>query len=328
VRLKDLGEFGLIDLIAQRAGGPLPPTIIKGIGDDAAVLSGPGRDCLLLTTDILYESIHFQRGFASPYLLGKKSLAVNVSDIAAMGGTPLCYCVALAAPASTPAAFVRELYRGMQACARQHKLHLVGGDTSAAPNLISLAITVLGRAPRRQVVFRSGARRGDLIYVSGCLGDAALGLRLLQQQRAVPGTRSLVRKHLDPEPRAALGRQLARLGLASSMIDISDGLLADLRHILDASRAGARIRLPFLPLSGSYRKHCRQLAEAFYQPALCGGEDYELLFTISQGDFEKISKINDISVIGHITDENSGCFLVSNDGALVEITAQGFNHMR
>jgi thiamine-monophosphate kinase len=239
-----------------------------GIGDDAAVLAPPRGELLVATVDAVVEGVHFDRRF-TPAEIGWKALAVNLSDLAAMGARPLWALCALAAPRSTPPARLAAIGAGLARCARRHQIALVGGNVSAARDL-SLTVTVLGSARADELLTRAGARRGDAILVSGTLGDAALGRR--------PGARAaLARRQRQPIPRLELGRAIAPY--ASAAIDISDGLLLDLGRLCDASGVGATIRLESLPLSAAIRRAAppRMCTGA----ALSGGEDYELCFTVA-----------------------------------------------
>ncbi len=265
--LSALGETGLIDLftsaLPRRGGG-----VLVGPGDDAAVVrTRPGED-LVATVDAVVEGVHFDARFA-PQDVGWKALAVNLSDLAAMGARPLFALVALALPPETPLSTVRGLAAGIGACARSHRIAVAGGNVTRAKEL-SLTVTALGAAPGRRALLRSGARPGDLVAVTGTLGDAALGL--------LPGApASLARRQRRPTPRVAAGLALAPLARAA--IDVSDGLVQDLSHVCLASGVGARIGALDLPLSPAYRRFARRLADPL-APALAGGEDYELVLAI------------------------------------------------
>ncbi len=289
MQIKKLGEFGLIEKIA-RSAAVSDPQVVKAIGDDAAVVSLDRTACLLVTTDILKEGIHFKKEFSSPFVLGKKCLAVNLSDIAAMGGTPQYYFVSIAIPPDTQYGFIRELYRGMNAQARRFGVQLLGGDTTASQDSLVVSITLLGRAAKRHVLYRHGASPGDLIFVTGTLGDSALGLMLLEKGR-VRRANGLVKRHIDPQPRIEAGQALACSRAASAMMDISDGLAGDLRHIMKQSGVGARIFLDRLPLSAAYRRAVPAAFGDFYLPALSGGEDYELLFTVPQRNEKRVQAL-------------------------------------
>ncbi len=330
MEIRKLGEFGLIDKIARLASRT-PPCIVHGIGDDAAVLRTPRGKYLLVTTDTLTEGVHFETAYTTPELLGKKSIAINLSDIAAMGGAPLCYVVSLSVPPHTPYAFIKKLYQGMRREAQQFGAVLVGGDTSAAKDRISISITLLGAARSDKILYRSGARAGDSLYVTGFLGDAALGLMMLKQRTSRASGHALIKRQLDPTPRVAEGKTISRLGLAHSMIDISDGLLADLRHILDESRVGATLWLSHLPLSSLYKKHCPQFSEDIYAPALCGGEDYELLFTVPQKKKQQMEKWAQtlkipVTHIGAITGQWGQLIILDEHGNKRSFQREGYTH--
>lgn len=329
MQIKKLGEFGLIEKIA-RSAAVSDPQVVKAIGDDAAVVSLDRKACLLITTDILKEGIHFKKEFSSPYVLGKKCLAVNLSDIAAMGGTPQYYVVSIAIPPHTQYGFIRDLYRGMNAQARRFGVQLLGGDTTASQDSLVISITLLGRAQKRHVLYRHGASPGDLIFATGTLGDAALGLMLLEK-RGTSAHSVLVQRHIDPQPRIEAGKALACSRAASAMMDISDGLAGDLRHIMKQSMVGARIFLDRLPLSAAYRRQCPQLSADMYLPALSGGEDYELLFTAPQRNEKRIQSLAGklrlpMTCIGEITDTKQGLTVLDERGKKVLLRKTGFRH--
>jgi len=274
--LKDVGEFGLLRRLGlyDRAF----PSGWVGPGDDAACMPPPAYS-LVLTSDLLVEGVHFRSTTTSARDLGCKAVAVNVSDVAAMGGRPLAFLVALAAPAETPVGWVEELYGGMAEAEKAFGCLLVGGDTSGGPTRV-LSLTVLGVAPGPGPVTRGGGRPGDDVYVSGTLGDSALGLRLLEAGGVVRTApeRFLASRHLRPSPRLALGAAIGAGGVARAMIDVSDGLLQDLGHVARASGCGAELWAERLPLSSEL---VAVTAAEGIDPvglALEGGEDYELLF--------------------------------------------------
>jgi len=260
-----LGEFELIELFTRAL--PLRGEgVLLGVGDDAAVLRPPSRERLVATADAVFEGIHFDERFA-PADVGWKAMAVNLSDLAAMGARPLWALVALALPRDVPTARIRGIARGLGGCARRHGVAVVGGNVTRAAQL-SLTVTVVGSAPRP--LLRGGARPGDAVLVSGTIGDAALGLG----RRAPP---SLARRQRRPTPRLALGRALR--GVASAAIDVSDGFAQDLGHLCEASGVGAVIRVEDLPLSPAYRRVTRRAPDP-YAAALAGGEDYELCVSV------------------------------------------------
>jgi thiamine-monophosphate kinase len=327
MKLAELGEFAFIktikEMVQEGAG------VVKGIGDDAAILTPSPGMVALITTDLLVEGVHFQRAFTDPHHLGRKAVAVNLSDIAACGGTPTAFLVALAIPAETELAFVRSLYQGMIAQAREFQVSLVGGDTSRGDALM-ISITVMGEATEGEVVYRAGARKGDLIFVTGTVGDAALGLEQLKQGKKDGG---LVQRHLASVPRVREGREIACRSLATAMIDISDGLAADLGHIVEASEVGAKVRLSSLPLSEEYRKEVAGYNADPYALALTGGEDYELLFTAPPAKEEAVKELArelglPITAIGEIVDAVAGVRVLADDGKEYPIKAMGHDHFR
>lgn len=245
--------------------------VVQGIGDDVAVVE-MGKKFLLITTDILIEDIHFERSWIDPYRLGEKALAVNLSDIAAMGGIPKYFLVSLGLPKTLPFSFVSLFYRGLKEMARRFQVDLIGGDTSLAQKII-INICLIGEGKKGDLLFRNGAKVGDDLYVSGTLGDAALGLKILQDKGAKRKSRGLINKHLSPTPRIELGQTLGRKKIASAMIDVSDGLLSDTLHILEESKVGARIWEDRIPLSTLYRRWGPPYSKDPYRIALAGGED-------------------------------------------------------
>jgi thiamine-monophosphate kinase len=327
MKLADIGEFGLIAAIAQIAGKG--PGVVMGIGDDDAVLRPAPGKVLLVTTDLLLEGVHFRMEFTDPYRLGRKALAVNLSDIAACGGMPTAFLVSLAVPTETEMASVQALYKGMMEQAHLYGCSLIGGDTSKGKEWM-ISITLIGEIEERNCVYRSGAKPGDLIFVTGTLGDAALGLQQIRQGKKDGG---LVHKHLAPVPRVKEGQASAQQGLATAMIDISDGLIADLGHIVEASGVGAQVYLSQLPLSEEYQKEIGSYSRDPYQLALAGGEDYELLFTASAGRQEAITKLaadlgTPVTLIGEITDAAQGVTIYREDGKEYPIAQRGHDHFK
>lgn len=324
MRLKELGEFGLIDRIAERVARTAGVRI--GIGDDAAALE-PTPGCVtLVSTDMLLEGVHFDLALCDPVTLGRKSLSVNLSDIAAMGGTPRHALLSLGVPRELPVEFLDRFIKGFLERAEEFDVALVGGDTCSSRSGLVVAVTVMGEQLPGRVVSRGGARRGDLIFVTGTLGDSALGLKLLREgvREGAP-----VLKHLDPPPRVPEGLALAEAGVPTAMIDVSDGLLADLGHILDLSGVGARVELSGIPLSPAFAARVPGPGEDPFIFPLAGGEDYELLFTAPPDRKEAATKAlaplgTRLSVIGEITAE--GMRVVAPDGSDYPVTARGYNH--
>lgn len=287
MKLSRLGEFGLIERLRRRL--PAGRGVRLGIGDDAAWVENPARSSLV-TADMLLDGVHFDLRWTSHADLGFKSLAVNLSDIAAMGGVPAYAVVSLGVPGKSDSEKIEELYRGIQMLARPSGVTIIGGDLSGA-NVLTISVCVIGHPPRRPVR-RAGAAVGDDIYVTGTVGDAALGLKLLQRgARGLKrrGAAYLLSRHHKPAPRLAAGAALAENRLASAMIDVSDGLLQDLGHICRASGTGAAVNCADLPLSNAYLARAGKDGDSF---ALSGGEDYELLFCARPGKRQKIAELS------------------------------------
>jgi thiamine-monophosphate kinase len=325
LKLGELGEFGLIERIAGRAKRKSGVRI--GIGDDAAAYEPTAGFLSLVTTDMLVEGIHFDLSLCDAVSLGKKSLAVNLSDIAAMGGIPRHFLLSLAIPSHVTVEFLDGFIEGILETGDRFGVDLIGGDTSSAKACLVMSVTVIGEQSPGLIVPRSGARPGDLIFVTGTLGDAALGLALLKAgAREGPSAA----RHLDPLPRVREGMKLAEAGIPTAMIDISDGLLADLGHILDLSGVGARLHLEKLPLSGEYREKQPGFSNDIYAFPLSGGEDYELLFTVPPGKVSLLRSITEetgtmITAIGEIT-PSDGLFLIASDGTEYHPERRGYDH--
>jgi thiamine-monophosphate kinase len=327
MKLSEIGEFGLIkgiEMIAEKGEG-----VVMGVGDDAAVLRPSPGKVILVTTDCLIEGVHFKLEFTDFHSLGRKALAVNLSDIGGCGGIPTAFLASLALPPETDVASIRALYKGMMEQARTYGVSLIGGDTSRGEKLM-ISITLIGEAEERNVVYRHGAKQGDRIFVTGTLGDSALGLNMLKK-----GVKEgdLVQRHLDPIPRVREGGEIARRGLATAMIDISDGLIADLGHILEESDVGAQVYLTQLPLSAPYREHINTYYKSPHLLALAGGEDYELLFTAPEERPDAIKKLADelgtpITQIGEIVEASAGVTIVGPDGKKVPVEQRGHDHFK
>lgn len=333
--VKDLGEERLIKYLSKRFSRR-HPRLIKAIGDDAAVTVQMGGHALLSTTDILIEGVHFKKDRTPPYLLGKKALAVSLSDIAAMGGKPLFYLVSIAVPPDTPVRFLTDVYGGMYKRAKKCGAFLAGGNTARLPNRVIIETTVIGEARKDRVVYRNGAKKGDLIFLTGTTGGSALGLLELKRggKGALNGPfRKLVLRHLDPEPRLEAGAALGALRLASSMIDVSDGVLLDLKRLCAASGVGAAIELARLPLSREFKRYEAERRRSFATLALTGGEDYELLFTArpknEAGVMRAATRLRlKITKIGEITGKNPSpsVKITGADGRDFKIRGAGYLH--
>ncbi len=274
------GEIELIQRLAAIFGAA-PPGVALGIADDCAALDLGGPDYLLWTVDTLIEGVHFDLASISLHQLGRKSLAVNLSDIAAMGGEALYALLSLGWPPDRDLAQALEFGQGLAACARDYGTAVIGGDTVSSPLGLAITLTVLGQVPKNQMLRRSGARLGDLVYVTGPLGESAAGLEILGRQLEIDPALSqpLIRAHLDPKPQLAAGRVLAQQGLATACIDLSDGVASDLRHICRLSRVGACLFAENLPIAEGVRAVARMVGQDPEELALQGGEDYQLLIT-------------------------------------------------
>jgi thiamine-monophosphate kinase len=326
MKLSELGEFGLIDWLRQAVGED--PAGILGIGDDCACWSIPHGYQLLVTTDLLLEGVHFRRDWTDMRRLGRKAVAVNLSDIAAMGGSPERLVLGLGLPTTIELAAVEQFLEGFLEAAREHGVHLVGGDTCRAQQFLTISVTAFGTTPSQRAIRRDTARPGDLLFVSGTLGDSALGLQRLQLGGKVDPY--LLQRHLDPTPRIELGARLAASGLASAMLDISDGLLADLGHLLGHQVPGALIKRQSIPLSEPFKVALEENPQ-LWELALSGGEDYELLFTSAADDCAQILTLAQavgvqVTPIGEMCHERQGLWLEHPPGEVKSMPASGFQH--
>jgi thiamine-monophosphate kinase len=294
-------EFPLIRGLAHRFARHAPG-IIQGIGDDAAIVESTTQTWWHVTTDLLAEGIHFNFKSATPESIGYRAAMANLSDLAAMGATPRYLLISLAIPKTLASSHIFKLYSGVMNACRRTRVVLIGGDTSASKAGLFLSITLIGTTPTKQALFRHGAQVDDLIYVTGTLGDSLAGLRLLmplhRTQRSSKNKialsalqqRFLIDRHLHPTARVAEGQWLNHKRLASSAIDVSDGLSGDLRHLCEASQVGAEVELEKLPISAACQAYGNAAGRSPVQLALSGGEDYELLFTAAPGSRNKIEQ--------------------------------------
>lgn len=314
-------EFALIDWIRRNCRQLGYPG--GGIGDDCAVEpQQSGRD-LLTTTDLLIEGVHFKLEWTDFRALGRKSAAVNLSDIAAMGGTPEALFLALGRPREVSDAAIKEFLAGFIEETEEYGAVLAGGDTCASPGPLLISVTAHGRVASGRAILRRGARPADSVYVSGCLGDSALALELLQRGEMPP--EALAERFHRPRARVELGRQLAEQQLASAMLDISDGLLADLGHLLQASEVGAEIQLERIPLSPDFAAAC-SVSPELIDLALSGGEDYELVLTAAtDGLAEQPLAAPGLTYIGQIKAE-PGLRIRTMDGRNYQCRRAGFDH--
>ena len=285
-------ELDMISLFSGRIGAADAPGLLEGIGDDCAIFTGSGPHNWLVTTDMLVESVHFDRSWHPPDLLGRKSIAVNLSDIAAMGGTPLFALASVALPPQIGKDWMEQWSTGAAAILEEFGCTLIGGDTVKGP-VLTINIVVLGSATKQGTILRRTAGVDENIYVSGNLGYAAAGLEICRQPELFESFKQdeidpFIEKHLNPIPRVKLGRTLAASGLVSAMQDISDGVATDLAHICTQSGVGAEVRADLLPGAYTLEKVCRRLNSAAVDLQLSGGEDYELLVTVKKGKDEAL----------------------------------------
>ncbi len=327
--LAEIGEFGFIDRVS--AGCLTRPSgVVLGIGDDCAVTRcEPGR-LRLLTTDLLIERVHFLRDAITPGQLGAKALAVNLADIAAMGGTALDAFVSIAIPKDVPLAYLDALYDGMKALARQFDVNILGGDTSGSRADLVVNIALTGEVAEDRILYRSGARIGDILFVSGPLGDSAGGLDALLRGRsdASPAARELVRRHHEPQPHLEEGRAIAASGLAHAMLDVSDGLAADLPHLCDRSEVGAEVWEAELPLSPELRVYCAAHGLDASAVALSGGEDYVLLLAADSGLADALAGAGvRLHAIGRVI-EAGRREVARRDGTRSPLAPGGWDHFR
>ena len=327
-----MNEFELIEAIAK--GQPRKAEgLLQGINDDTAVIDGPEKSCWLVTTDIFSEGIHFERSWTDWLTLGEKALLVNISDVVAMGGTPWFYLVSIGCPSNMSPKEIKELFSGMRAVADQFDMVLIGGDTAASNDQLSLSVTVIGRMEKHEVIYRHGAKPKDKIYVTGTLGASTAGLTCLQEGITDDVYQNLIERHLLPEIRVDLARWLAQNHAAHAMIDISDGLIADLTHIADRSQVGFRLHADRVLIEETIYPLARDLKRDALQMALTGGEEYELLFTMSPEQetcFTELASQIDfgcpITCIGEITNDIKDRHVLNLKGEEINIDRSGFVH--
>ncbi len=338
--IASLGEFGLINRLASGFVNGQPGSI-TGIGDDAAVIALPPGEFLLSSCDVLAEGIHFDLAYTPLHLLGYKAVAVNLSDIAAMNAVPRQILVSIAISNRFSVEAVEALYDGIRQACKEYRVDLVGGDTCSSRAGLVISITALGSQLPEKIVRRSGASPGDLICVSGDLGAAYMGLQLLEREKKVfqvdpemqpeiPEEQAyLIQRQLKPEARTDLVYEFAEKGIVpSSMIDVSDGLASELLHLARHSDCGLEIFEDKIPVENLTKLAASDFGLSPLTCAMNGGEDYELLFTVSQADYEKVNKMEDVSIIGVIREKDRGCRLQLRSGQDTDILAQGWTHFR
>lgn len=339
MEINQLGEFGLIDRISS--GFQLSnKSSLFGIGDDAAVIDA-GDESMLLCTDMLTEGVHFDLSYTPLQHLGYKAVVVNISDIAAMNGRPEQIVVSLGLSNRFSVEAIDTLYEGIDAACKNYNVDLVGGDITSSASGLVISIAAIGRVKKDKVVYRNGAKENDIVCVTGDLGGAYLGLQILERNKQeflinpemkpqLENFEYMVGRQLKPEARTDIVFELAELGIQpTAMIDISDGLASELLHISKNSGVGIKIFEDKIPIDTKvYETAAIELKIDPVTCALNGGEDYELLFTINQSDFEKIKNHQDIHFIGHVHDNPKQNLLITKQGTPIPLTAQGWNHFR
>ena len=349
MEIAKLGEFGLIDRLTEDIQ-PKNESTRYGVGDDCAVLHYPDTE-VLVTTDMLMEGVHFDLTYIDLQHLGWKSAMVNISDIFAMNGIPRQMTVSMALSKRFTVEDMEQFYSGLRMACDKWGVDIVGGDTTSSYTGLAISITCIGEARKENIVYRNGARETDLICVSGDLGAAYMGLQLLEREKTVyyqmvdeakkmdkpipdfqpdfSGKEYLLQRQLKTEARGDIIQRLREAGIRpTAMMDVSDGLSSELRHICKRSHVGCRIFEKQLPIDYQTAVMAEELNMNVATCALNGGEDYELVFTVPIGDHEKIQAIDDVHLIGHITNESLGHVLVTRDDQEFELKAQGWIHLK
>ena len=332
--ISELGEFGLIKHLTSNFKIQ-HETSIKGIGDDAAVLNF--KDQVLISTDLLLEGIHFDLAYVPLMHLGYKAVQVNLSDIYAMNGIATQITVSIGISSKFPLEAVEEIYKGIELACNKFNIDLIGGDTSSSKQGLVISVTSIGHAAAEDICYRNGAEEGDLLCVSGDLGGAYVGLQILEREKQIflenpqlqpdlEGKDYIIERQLKPEGRRDIVDLLAQMKIKpTSMIDVSDGLASEILHICTQSEKGCTLYEEKIPIDPMTYETARELGLDPTVCALNGGEDYELLFTIKQADYDKLKNDIDVSIIGYITDKNSGCNMISKSNVSHELKAQGWN---
>ena len=333
--LADLGEFGLIDRLTKGFEIHNPSTL-KGVGDDAAVMDFKNKRTVV-STDLLIEGVHFDLSYVPLKHLGYKSVVVNVSDIYAMNATATQITVSIAVSNRFPLEALEELYAGIRLACEHYKVDLVGGDTTSSTRGLIISVTAIGEAKASDLVYRNGAQPNDLVVLTGDIGGAYMGLQILEREKAVfqvnPNSQPdiemysyILERQLKPEARKDIPPLLKQLGVKpTAMMDVSDGLSSELLHICKQSGVGCRLYEDKIPLDPQVISTCEEFNLDSTTIALSGGEDYELLFTIAQADYDKIKGNPNFSVIGYITDKEEGVNLITRAGQFIPIIAKGWN---
>ena len=333
--LADLGEFGLIDRLTEGFEIHNPSTL-KGVGDDAAVMDFKNKKTVV-STDLLIEGVHFDLSYVPLKHLGYKSVVVNVSDIYAMNATATQITVSIAVSNRFPLEALEEFYAGIRLACEHYKVDLVGGDTTSSTRGLIISVTAIGEANEEDLVYRNGAQPNDLVVLTGDIGGAYMGLQILEREKAVfqvnPNSQPdiemysyILERQLKPEARKDIPPLLKQLGVKpTAMMDVSDGLSSELLHICKQSGVGCRLYEDKIPLDPQVISTCEEFNLDSTTIALSGGEDYELLFTIAQADYDKIKGNPNFTVIGYITDKEEGVNLITRAGQFIPIIAKGWN---
>ncbi|MBI3035357.1 thiamine-phosphate kinase [Candidatus Woesearchaeota archaeon] len=313
------GEFGLIERIKKKTNlySEDSEEVIVGIGDDAAVLNYNKNSYVLFTTDMLVENDHFSLKYSIPEQIGMKAIEQNVSDIASMGGLPKFAVISLALPNNADVGFIDKLYYGINKKARKYKIDIVGGNITHSKEII-VNVAMLGFVEKKHLALRSGAKIGDFIFCSGNVGSSTTGLELLRNNKRGKS----IKKHLEPKSRLGLAQKLVKIGV-NSMIDVSDGVASEVKHICDESKAGAIIYSDKVPISRNTIIDAKKIKKNPIDLALYGGEDFELVFTASKNKSKQLKKY-DVSVIGEIVDKKYGVKLIRNNKK--QNIESGFDH--
>ena len=335
--ISDLGEFGLINHLTKNFTLKQKSSV-KGIGDDAAVLESDEKQ-LVVTTDLLIEGVHFDLSYMPLKHLGYKAVVVNLSDVYAMNAVATQITVSIAVSNRFPVEALEELYDGIAAAANYYNVDVVGGDTSSSTTGLVISITAIGNVNKDNIVYRDGAKENDLLVVTGDIGAAYLGLQVLEREKKVfevnPNSQPeldaytyLIERQLKPEARKDVSKMLSELEVKpTSMIDISDGLSSEIIHLCKNSKVGCNLYEDKIPLDPQVVATCEEFNMDSTTIALSGGEDYELLFTISQEDFPKIKANPNFSIIGHMTQESEGMHLITRANTKIPLIARGWNSL-
>lgn len=337
-KINELGEFGLIDHITKKVKIRNSSTKI-GIGDDAAVLNHSDKD-IVVTTDLLVEGVHFDMVFTPLKHLGYKAVVVNLSDVYAMNAQPRQITVSLAISSKYSVDAIEEVYEGIILAAEHYGVDVVGGDTTSSLSGLMISVTAIGEVDKDKAVLRSGAKENDLIVLSGDVGGAYIGLTILQQEKEVwkvnpnsqpdfTGKDYVLERQLKPEARKDIVILLNKMGVVpTSMIDVSDGVSSEIMHICKSSNVGCNIYEEKIPIDPTTYQGARDFDLDPTMCALNGGEDYELLFTVSQSDFDKIKGNPNLTVIGHVATKETGTNLISSGGSVIPLKAQGWDGLK